>query len=306
MKKDNEKGSEKEMKGKQAGDTGVVTSNEGENSSLVDSSNCIESVKELFDKVVPDLNPSSDFFYRGEPKEFTQTVPTLIRIYKELSALHGATDVIDLQLKLLHRLQRYTSQYRYDAEIQGGIANFVEWMCIAQHHVLPTLLLDCSINPLVGLFFAVDDPCSKYDQDDGRMWVMRLRSAEERAHITIYLGNERVEEGFRPADDKAAARVSLSDRLSQALENPFIVIPRVLTRRIESQAGRFVMSAVDISIDAITADFDPPWHLPLKCYRVPRERMREIREQLRMFRIHEGTMYADLDAYARYLRNGGL
>jgi hypothetical protein len=237
------------------------------------------------------------FYYRGEPGSYPCIEPTLARrdIYVPLSRVHkGTTSPYELQRSLLDRLRRYTTEYHYDSSIQIGRKNVFEWMCLAQHHGLPTLMVDWTLNPLVALYFAVEHKEIGRARQNGRVWIMELKPKEDRKSSTKYLGIDREK---TDADD--------GDELIAKI--PLLVVPRILTRRIETQAGRFVYA--DMALPVATSypyGAQLPWKLPLKYYTVPESAKKHIKEELRTYRIHEGTMYADLDGYARYLKNGGL
>jgi hypothetical protein len=49
-----------------------------------------------------------------------------------------------------------------------------DWLIIAQHHGVPTTLLDWTTNPLKALFFAIEDP--SLDDEDGAVWAFEPRT----------------------------------------------------------------------------------------------------------------------------------
>jgi hypothetical protein len=236
------------------------------------------------------------YYYRGERTHYSQLIPRLQQKRTDLASVHSChgDNILDLQRWLLYRLARYTSEHHYD----HTISNFFEWLCVGQHHGLPTLLLDWSLNPLVALFHAVDDPHNKYKGKDARLWIMTLKPKEDRRKQTIYVGSETVDAGLD----------GVQKDLKPVVGQPLIVVPRILTRRIDAQAGRFIywpkLTAVD---DPASYDLfdDTPWQ-KLQMYTVAEGHKDTIKKHLRALRIHEGTMYADLDGYARYLAGGGL
>jgi len=68
------------------------------------------------------------------------------------------------------------------AEILPGVNDW-ERATIAQHYGVPTRLLDWSENPLVGLYFALDDRDS--DDEDGVIWVFKDRTTVAKDVATL-------------------------------------------------------------------------------------------------------------------------
>jgi hypothetical protein len=96
-----------------------------------------------FMQIVQD-NDFTVTIYRGEPLSKTPLIPKLGRV-----TLTDIDKVLELERKLLkffkHRAGRYL-----DFEPRSDW----DWLALAQHHGLPTRLLDWSENPLAAAFFA--------------------------------------------------------------------------------------------------------------------------------------------------------
>ena len=250
----------------------------------------------------PKDGPKERFYFRGEPSCYPRLIPKLHRNSALLRAAYdcAGAPAVNIQMNVLGRMQRHTAQYHYDNTVIGKLDGFWEWMCIAQHHGYPTMLLDWTLNPLVALFFAIDDPNGKYEDHDARIWLMTLKPRDLRRDLTVHVGEDSISRG----DASLASHIPPQRQVN--LDNPLIVVPRILTRRIEAQAGRFVYWPHETGMD-LTDPSNPncPWQ-SLICYRISSKEKKRIREQLGLFRIHAGTMYADLDNYARYISDGGL
>ncbi len=286
----------------------------------------IETIKDLFgilDKQDTSLGVQR-YYFRGESNSNRPLLPKLIRETTLKKILEPSSknerNIIDIQSRLLQRLKRY-ALHIYDNE-KNKKPNHWEWICVAQHHGLPTLLLDWSINPLVSLYFSCLSSSNK--NENGCLYVMQLRSMSKRDNATIRVGHHH--------NDDIDANMDVQDA-----KKLLIVIPLVFTRRIESQASRFLymgnLSDICVKLDngniklynnEEQIQFDSlslfnnnsantmycnldnkPWKGAILKYVIPSEFKEKILKELRKCQIHEGTIFSDLDGYARYLGDGG-
>lgn len=230
------------------------------------------------------------FYYRGEPRNSDsdnlprRLIPALLRepILKRLASVHGTTDPVKLQALLLGRLQRYVPPSLWqEASPADSSISFGDRLCLAQHHDLPTLLLDWTLSPLAALYFAA----TKHDEKDGRVWCMRLRLPSERPTCTCHL-----EEG---------------NDLVETAETPTLVVPRPFSRRIEVQLGRFIyFGGTRKPLEA----YEDTRHLPfseITQWAVPASSKETLRQELAHLQIHGGAMFPGMEGYARYLSGGG-
>ena len=218
-------------------------------------------------------------------------VPALLResTLALLREVHGKmASPLTIQRALLGRLHRYVPVSGAEQALPKSDGFSGDALCIAQHHGLPTLLLDWTLNPQAALYFAV----TKHKSQDGRVWWMRLKPPSERIECTVHL-EERV-------------------KLIENTAVPTLVVPRPFSRRIEAQVGRFIYfgsyeGALEDYASLLANPHPPPAPFQeLEAFRVQADSKNEIQRELAHLQVHGGTMFPGIDGYARYLAEGGL
>jgi hypothetical protein len=107
----------------------------------------------------------SDYIlFRGQNSDWP-LIPKLCRINMR------AGSMLDTERLMLEDFKRLSKPF-----LSKVPTNDWEWIALAQHHGLPTRLLDWSSNPLAALWFAVSEPCSS---GFGIVWIFFL----ERNHF---------------------------------------------------------------------------------------------------------------------------
>ena len=145
-------------------------------------------------------------------------------------------------------------------------SNNLELIALAQHHGLPTRLLDWTWNPLVAFYFAVETGWDNYDSSDRSMVYIWRKD---------YKGE--LDPNFDPFDVK---RVRL-------------FLPNHVTARITAQSGLFSIHANPNnefkSKNVSTIMITPDYH-------------KELKKLLQKLGVHHGNLFPDVDGIAKYVK----
>lgn len=168
---------------------------------------------------------------------------------------------------------------------------------LMQHHRVPTRLLDWSMNPFAGLFFAL---YSLKQNKDAAVYILdpvewnRGILSDINAHPRIYSTNEKILESYHPTH-------TAGDRRSQ----PLAIDGVRNNARINAQKGTFVVFGhSNRSMEDFYNDKNDIWNdNALQKVRIPSAHTGELREILLRSGVTPTSMFPDLEGLADELRD---
>jgi len=207
-----------------------------------------------------------------------------------LSRLGGATD--ELERHMLRNFRKYAQR---EAVPDDSIWN---WLAVAQHHGLPTRLLDWTYSPYVALHFATEHV--EEFGDDGVIWCVDYAATNR--YLPERLKEALAQEGSDVFTAEMLARATPTLRDFDALSRDRFVAflePPSLDERIVNQFALFsLVSNASARLEAWLVEHP-------HCYRrliVPAALKWEVRDKLDQANITERVLYPGLDGLSRWLR----
>jgi hypothetical protein len=200
--------------------------------------------------------PRGRWVFRGHSRASYELIPSVGR------AKHTAKSRERYEKSLFDIFCREAKAY-----INTTPTNDWEWLSIAQHHGLPTRMLDWTYNPLVALYFAVE----ANEDSDGKLYALR-------------------------AATKASERVLPSSPLE--IERPVKLFPNIITPRIRAQEGVFVVcEKLELPLDQVL-----PTGWIVEQQLIPAAKKGDLRYELFRLGVHASSLFPDLDGLGARLK----
>lgn len=165
----------------------------------------------------------------------------------------------------------------------------VDWLFLAQHHGVPTRLLDWTLNPLVALYFACEDYTIT---KNGKVFALNAWELNKTSCGMLSV----------PSTDSEVFRdyvLPLSDRAIQRTvkaHEPLAVRPNYLFRRSNAQAGSFTIHGSKTQALEKTRFIRKNQQACMAQIEVNGERKLNLLRELYSFGIHRQSLFQSIDS----------
>jgi hypothetical protein len=227
----------------------------------------------------------SPFVFRGTPFVSSDLRSSLLRL------AGGAAEARQLEPHLLRSFRKYAQTTAISGESAW------RWLALAQHHGLPTRLVDWTWSPLVALHFATADT-SRYGED-GMVLAMDTFKARDFVPAKVRTVISREATGVFSIEmlDELAGSLGEFDRLDRSHFVVFLDPPALDARLVNQFAAFSVMNDAGAYLDEWLREH------PRLCRRIiiPAKLKWEVRDKLDQANVAERMLFPGLDGLCRWL-----
>ena len=198
--------------------------------------------------------------------------------------------------KLEKHLLRNFRKYAHTSKVSGN--NTWNWLALAQHHGLPTRLLDWTYSPLIAAHFALTELESF--NEDGVIWALNYVNLNRHLPEKLKIAIEKERSNTFTVDMLEEVCKNL-DELDQTGNDPFVLFlePPSLDDRIVNQYALFsLMSNPSIQLEDWLHD-DKEYYFKII---IPKELKWEFRDKLDQANITERVLKPGLDGLSQWLK----
>lgn len=255
----------------------------------------IRTLGEFVDRVTPESPDSvtgrrrDTGVYRGAPQSSAPLLTSLDR----LGGTHPPHTKADLEEHVMRNFVRYARPH-----VQAARTNDWEDLISAQHHGVPTRLLDWTYSPLVAAFFATRP--SRFEEHERAVWRLdwqRVHRAFRFPQLALLISDlENLLD-----DEHHASPWGLFQRPREARPFACLVEPPSLDARIAAQAAVFTICS-DKSVSFDTFLRNNGLADALTKFIIPADTVATIRDQLDLVGVDERRLFPDLDGVAAAIR----
>jgi hypothetical protein len=206
----------------------------------------------------------AQWFFRGHSRREFQLIPSLFRL--DASGMYRQDQWDGLEEYMMQSFKCEATPYLVQQP-----EDELDWLSLAQHHGLPTRLLDWSTNPLMALFFSVE----RDSESDADVWCFGFPSTYNCQSNSTY----------------AARRLSLR-RIG------VVYFPRHLSPRVTNQSGCFTYHTSASPLNE-EKELDGCEFVRIQ---IPSQKKSEMLDQLYNLGIHRGLIFPGLEGIAERLK----
>ncbi|MBO9675126.1 FRG domain-containing protein [uncultured Pedobacter sp.] len=150
-------------------------------------------------------------------------------------------------------------------------------LALAQHHGLPTRLLDWSYSALIALWFAVEKAPVEENgqQQNGVVWILSAQTEDFRTDITT----------AKPLDNNITK----------------IFRSSVISRRISAQSGVFTIHKILKNDKMVKFEVNKTYKNKLTKLLVKPSDFAKLRKELSLLGVHHASVFPDIDGFCKNL-----